>query len=1501
MTSTLTRKPVATLTVTLLVVLAAFVPSLGVVGIGAAAGSVSSCTTIGSPGTYSLTADVIDSGAVRCIEITANDVVLDGQGYTIDGTGTGYGVWVDNTSATATNVTVENLVVTDWGDGVHFLDVEQSVVRNVEARRNTNGVYFDQSKYNTVESVTATRNQDGLYLYDSSSNTVQSSDFSDNSMYGVEQAYSGTNTFTNLVVNDNAKGFILSDSHHIENSEIRNNSEWGIYLGGVNNVLTGNTIAGNGQYGLIVDSDAGWLNGNSYPNSIYDNSFNNTNNTNAGSSLYSFTTYPNDWNTTKTTGTNVIGGSTVGGNYWATPDGTGFSETCTDGDGDGICDSAYSLDTDNTDELPLADPAAQSSNQAPSATFSYSPTSPTTDDTVTFDAQNSADADGSIASYEWDFESDGVTDATGKVVDHSFAAAGDTLVTLTVTDDDGATAQDSQMVSVGVGDGTGGVVSAPGTATVYQDAPDYVAPGDTVVVELDATELDGLLVRANSTLGNAGNATLSLSINGSSQPFETTKTFSSPQTGIVTVEVATDPGLVDRFRLEFEDVNGDPLANASATSVHPDPITVPGDLSSIQDAVDVATPGSTVEVDDGTYEEAVDVDKNLTLTAATGATPTIAYATGITDFYLVTATDGSNVTVAGFTLDGGGETGGLGAYTDSTLTARDVTVNRSDNRAGVSANGAGIVAEDLVVQNSENMGLLANYGGRLTIDGLTVDNTTGSAIVVKRDSVATVQYGTIIDAGLSGVTVQENGDATVEYVTVSAPGEHGVYVHTGANATVRNVAVNNPAENGIHVSGANATVRGSSVTGALNGVRVEDGATATVEGGTVTNSGYYGLISSDGAHATFVDNDVGDAGNAGIEFWNATGTSRENVVDGNSAMVGLSVTAGGNATFEDDVVYGNHDVFHGLEVDGATATARDLTVTEMALAGVYLHDDASVTVEGANLTAINGPGIDVRANSALTASDVRITDAFRSVYVKNSEATLSESSLEQVTSAGVWFVDSTGFVINTTIDDVDDFGNPDIGDGIRAEADSFVTVANATISGVANRGVFVNSSSHATVLKSNVTAWNEGVAFENYASGAVQDSTIDGEYGVYASGGGSVSVTGSTLTANGGAGVRLVGTGGTISDNAIEDVRWGVYTYDGTVEVSNNTITNASELGMRLNHGLVTVRDNYVEGGSNGGLALGNVNGVVADNVVVAPDRDGIALLDDSATEIRGNVVHAWTGVDLASMVHITKTMVGMNDLSNTTVAIDNGNSSSPVPLVAMGNWYGPRGPVNTSVEGDVTYEPFLTAPPDQVDANETQQFGFDLDMTAGQVYALGTPAPLEENLSTVFGDFDGAVYLWDESGGSWTLASGDETLGPMDAVAVVATSDARAVLDFADATPPRPTERQLSTGWNFVAPRSYDDLSDGFSTTTVGITDVSQSMAGPTGQPAAPGDYFGHYSLSGSIEDYGGGPRVSPFEGYFVYVDETGSIPGTVLYGERADDVRVHLNVGAGGKEVLV
>ena len=88
-------------------------------------------------------------------------------------------------------------------------------------------------------------------------------------------------------------------------------------------------------------------------------------------------------------------------------------------------------------------------NQPPVASFSSTVSALRTD----VDAAASIDPDGTVASYAWNW-GDGTAASSGRVANHTYAAGGTYTVSLTVTDNAGATGFTSKQVAVAGGTGT---------------------------------------------------------------------------------------------------------------------------------------------------------------------------------------------------------------------------------------------------------------------------------------------------------------------------------------------------------------------------------------------------------------------------------------------------------------------------------------------------------------------------------------------------------------------------------------------------------------------------------------------------------------------------------------------------------------------------------------------------------------------------------------------------------------------------------------------------------------------------------------------------------------------------------------------------------------------------------------------------------------------------------------------------------------------------------------
>jgi PKD repeat protein len=87
-------------------------------------------------------------------------------------------------------------------------------------------------------------------------------------------------------------------------------------------------------------------------------------------------------------------------------------------------------------------------NISPEASFTFLPERSTINQPVFFDASASRDKDGTITSYAWDFDGDGMEDGHGEEIAWTFTEEGIFTIRLTVTDDDGNTAFHQEEITV---------------------------------------------------------------------------------------------------------------------------------------------------------------------------------------------------------------------------------------------------------------------------------------------------------------------------------------------------------------------------------------------------------------------------------------------------------------------------------------------------------------------------------------------------------------------------------------------------------------------------------------------------------------------------------------------------------------------------------------------------------------------------------------------------------------------------------------------------------------------------------------------------------------------------------------------------------------------------------------------------------------------------------------------------------------------------------------------
>jgi len=154
-------------------------------------------------------------------------------------------------------------------------------------------------------------------------------------------------------------------------------------------------------------------------------------------------------------------------------------------------------------------------NEPPIASFSYSPTDPVPDTSVTFTA-SASDPDGDVVGYRW--RVDGETIGEGPQFEYSFGTTGTYAVTLVVVDDSGATTTVHQTVSVGPANRppSGSFTWAPAEPTTGQVVTFEAAVSDEAAVDDYEWAVDGDTVGTGPTLeytfGEPGNHSVVLSV-----------------------------------------------------------------------------------------------------------------------------------------------------------------------------------------------------------------------------------------------------------------------------------------------------------------------------------------------------------------------------------------------------------------------------------------------------------------------------------------------------------------------------------------------------------------------------------------------------------------------------------------------------------------------------------------------------------------------------------------------------------------------------------------------------------------------------------------------------------------------------------------------------------------------------------------------------------------------------------------------------------------------------
>jgi len=571
-------------------------------------------------------------------------------------------------------------------------------------------------------------------------------------------------------------------------------------------------------------------------------------------------------------------------------------------------------------------------------------------------------------------------------------------------------------------------------------------------------------------------------------------------------------------------------------------LSVPEEVSTLQEAIDAIAPGGSITVSPGTFVGGITIWKPVAIHGS-GPKRTTLVAPPERDVVVSILAEAQHVTLEGVTVaESGGQ--GLAIY------GRDVNITNAhvadNDRWGLWAGGAASVSLQDSIVSSNWVGVFVESSAQVGVVGCTVEgNATGLA--VGGSAVAILQDSTI-SGNQDGLWAASSAQLSLQECTVSGNSDDGLQVSGSAQLTMADSVVSGNGWDGLDASGSphvtltdcsisdngyqglgarestEMDIRNSTISGNEHGCQFSDSALVTIMDSTIRDSVYDGIGVSDTAQLSLAGSTISDSEYDGLQVSGAAVVAIRKCQFLNNEGFGIV------ALSSESKLSGTRNVFHGNGADlggFAPASLRTPLVPQSDRTQLDVPKDYP-TLQEAIDAIIPGGSITVGAGTLVAGSTI-----WKSVVIRGSgpdETTLRGlpgakavvsvlAEAEGVHLEGLKIAGSErdGLMIHgqgVTLHDIEVSGNR--WDGLEVWGTAAVTARDCTMSGNAD-GVDVRDS--ATLVLEDSTILNNreaGLYTADSANVTLVDTMISGStYGLMAGGSAQVIAQGLAVSDSG--------------------------------------------------------------------------------------------------------------------------------------------------------------------------------------------------------------------------------------------------------------------------------------------------------------------------------------------------------------------------------------------------